>query len=153
MIRVLFVCIHNSARSQMAEAFLNAYGKDMFVAESAGIEPGKLNPYVVRAMKELGFDFSARATKSTQEMMDRGTRFDYVITVCDAASGERCPYFPGTTARYHWELKDPSQFCGSEDEIMQQVRAIRDDIAHRVQLWLTTFDFNHEGKEHSNHGN
>ena len=140
MIRVLFVCIHNSARSQMAEAFLNVYGMGNFVAESAGIEPGKMNPYVVKAMKELGFDFSNRTTKSTQEMLDRGTRFDYVITVCDAASGERCPYLPGTTARLHWEFKDPSQFRGSETEILQQVRLIRDEISRQIQSWLATFE-------------
>ena len=97
--RVLFVCIHNSARSQMAEAFVNALAGDRFEAESAGIEAGKLNPVVVRAMQEDGIDLAGRPTKSVDSMIARGPYFDYVVTVCDETSAERCPIFPGAGAR------------------------------------------------------
>ena len=93
--RVLFVCVHNSARSQMAEAFLNALAPDRFVAESAGIEPRTLNPTVVEAMKGGGIDISKNTTKSVQSFIAEGRRYDYIITVCDEASAERCPVFPG----------------------------------------------------------
>src|SRR3974377_1305833 len=95
--KVLFVCIHNSARSQMAEAFLNQICRETFEAQSAGLEPGKLNPVVVEAMKEVGIDISANRTKEVFDMVKGGKTFSYVITVCDEASAERCPIFPGVT--------------------------------------------------------
>src|SRR5580692_12025843 len=91
--KVLFVCIHNSARSQMAEAFLNHVCGEEFEAHSAGLEPGRLNPIVVEAMGEIGIDISANQTKSVSEMLKSGRKFDFVITVCDEASAERCPVF------------------------------------------------------------
>src|SRR6266481_9567421 len=100
--RVLFICIHNSARSQMAEAFLNDICGEQFEAHSAGLEPGKLNPLVVEAMGEIDIDVSRNQTKSVSEMIKSGRKFDYVITVCDETSAERCPIFPGVTARLHW---------------------------------------------------
>src|SRR5271155_1528822 len=100
--RVLFVCVHNSARSQMAEAFLNAICPDDFVAESAGLEPGTLNPLAVAAMRELGIDISASETKSVAELVAIKQQFAFVITVCDDASAERCPVFPGNAQRLHW---------------------------------------------------
>ena len=93
MKRVLFVCIHNSARSQMAEAFLNSLGGDRFEAMSAGLEPGVLNPLVVKVMQEAGIDISKNQTKSVFDLFDRGEAFAYVITVCDAARAEACPLF------------------------------------------------------------
>lgn len=138
-IQVLFVCIHNSARSQMAEAFLNYYGKDLFEVESAGIEPGKLNPVVVEAMKEIGFDISRNKVKSVEDFIKQDKRFQYVITVCDETSAERCPVFPGKTRRLHWGFKDPSGIPGSKDEKLIETRIIRDEIRATVEKWVETF--------------
>src|ERR1043165_8633460 len=99
MIKVLFVCIHNSARSQMAEAFLNALGNGKFHAESAGIEKGKLNPLVVKSMLEEGIDMSNNQTNEVAQFLREGRTYDAVITVCDAANAEKCPVFPGKVKR------------------------------------------------------
>ena len=135
MKKVLFVCIHNSARSQMAEAFLNHLCPEFFEAHSAGLEPGKLNPFVVEAMLEIGIDISANQTKSVFDMFRSGRIFSHVITVCDGASAERCPIFPGVTQRLHWSFPDPSALTGTRDERMVGVREIRDTIKHQVQQW------------------
>jgi arsenate reductase len=135
MKKALFVCIHNSARSQMAEAFLNSLGGGHCEAESAGLEPGTLNPLVVEAMREAGIDISGATTKSVADMLARGPAFDYVITVCDEASAERCPVFPGAATRLHWGFPDPSTLTGSHDERMAAVRTIRDRIQTRVAEW------------------
>lgn len=137
MIKVLFVCVHNSARSQMGEAFLNELGKDIFFAESAGLEPGKLNPNVVLAMKEVGIDISQNQTKSTDDMLNLGRSYEYVITVCDEASGQRCPIFPGVVQNYHWDLPDPSAIKGTQEEILASIRPIRDEIKRRVEKLIT----------------
>jgi len=129
---VLFVCIHNSARSQMAEAFLNHYASDRFEAFSAGIEPGTLNPLVVRVMQEAGIDISGNATKSVDKFLEQGRAFDYVITVCDETSAERCPTFPGQAQRLHWGFPDPSALQGSEQEKLMKTREIRDAIYKKV---------------------
>ena len=136
MKKVLFVCIHNSARSQMAEAFLNAVGAGHYQAESAGLEPGTLNPLVVEALQEVGIDSSQATTKSVADMLTRGPVFDTVVTVCDEASAERCPVFPGSAERLHWGFPDPSALTGSHDERMAAVRAIRDQIRGRVTAWV-----------------
>jgi arsenate reductase len=135
--RVLFVCIHNSARSQMAEAFLNAAAGDRFIAESAGLEPGRLNPFVVAAMAELGFDLSGATTKSVDAMLARGIPFEYVITVCDETSAERCPFFPGGAQRLHWPFADPSAFDGTPEQKLARTREVRDAIRARVERWCT----------------
>ena len=101
---ILFVCIHNSARSQMAEAILNHLAGDRFSAESAGLEPGKLNPLAVEAMKEMGIDISRKKTQDVFDLYKQGRRFTYVITVCDEASSERCPLFPGISKKLHWSF-------------------------------------------------
>ena len=132
---VLFICIHNSARSQMAEAFLNQVCGDDFEAHSAGLEPGKLNPVVVAAMDEVGLDISKNQTKSVFEMVNSGKRFAYAITVCDEASAERCPIFPGITKRLHWGFADPSSFRGSSEEVLEKTREVRDSIKRRVEEW------------------
>src|ERR1700720_1397799 len=124
--KALFVCIHNSARSQMAEAFLNQICGEEFEAHSAGLEPGKLNPLVVEAMAEAGIDISKNPTKAVFDMFKSGQLFGYVITVCDEASAERCPIFPGVTKRLHWSFPDPSSFQGTDDERLEQTRAVRD---------------------------
>lgn len=132
MIRVLFICTHNSARSQMAEAFLKQYGADRFAVESAGLEPGKLNPYVVRAMAEVGLDISHNRTKSVFDFFNQKKVYEVVITVCSKEAAERCPIFPGLGERHHWPFDDPSTFSGSDDEIMARVREVRDAIKAKV---------------------
>jgi arsenate reductase (thioredoxin) len=133
--KVLFVCIHNSARSQMAEAFLNQICPEEFEAQSAGIEPGKLNPVVVEAMQEVGIDISGNRTKAVFDMFKSGQMFAYVITVCDEASAERCPIFPGVTTRMHWSFADPSGFKGTHDEVLSRTRAVRDTIQRKIEAW------------------
>jgi arsenate reductase len=133
--QVLFVCIHNSARSQMAEAFLNQLCADAFVAQSAGLEPGKLNPVVVKAMSEVGIDISRNKTKSVEDMLGSGQKFDWVITVCDETSAERCPIFPGGAKRLHWSFPDPSRFEGTAEEKLRDTRDVRDLIKGRVEAW------------------
>jgi arsenate reductase len=132
---ILFVCIHNSARSQMAEAFLNRACGGTFAAHSAGIEPGTLNPIVVAAMREKGIDISGRATKSVAAMIASGTAFAYVITVCDEASAERCPTFPGATTRLHWGFPDPAALQGTPAEKLARTRVIRDEIEKKIADW------------------
>lgn len=135
---VLFVCIHNSARSQMAEAFLNQLCSGQFTARSAGLEPGTLNPLVVEVLREIGLDISGNTTKSVAEMLHGGQTFDYVVTVCDEASAERCPVFPGTARRLHWSFPDPSRVVGTREERLQQIREIRDSIRGRIAEWCQT---------------
>ena len=136
-IKVLFICLHNSARSQMAEAFLNKFAGNKFEAKSAGIEPGILNPVVVEVMKEIGIDISDNKTKSVKQFA--GEQFDYVITVCDAASGERCPFSPGNVKRLHWEFDDPSSFTGGYDEKLAKTRKVRDEIKAKIEDWLKNY--------------
>ena len=135
-ITVLFICIHNSARSQMAEAFVNHLAKDRFIAESAGLEPGKLNPLVVDALKEIGIDISRNRTKSVDEFIKAGKTFDYIITVCDETSAERCPVFPGNARRSHFSFPDPSAFQGSYEEKLKSVGSVRDAIQTKIVQWL-----------------
>jgi arsenate reductase len=133
--RVLFVCIHNSARSQMAEAFLNQVCGEVFEAHSAGLEPGKLNPIVVEAMQEIGIDISGNQTKGVFDYIKRGTMFSHVITVCDEASAERCPIFVGVTKRLHWSFPDPSSFQGTPEEKLAKTREVRDIIKEKIETW------------------
>jgi arsenate reductase (thioredoxin) len=133
--RVLFVCIHNSARSQMAEAFLNQICGNEFEAHSAGLEPGKLNPLVVEAMQEIGIDISGHQTKAVFDMFKSGKIFAYVITVCDEASAERCPIFPGITKRLHWSFPDPSSLQGTYEEKLMRTREVRDTIKQKIEQW------------------
>jgi len=136
--KVLFVCVHNSARSQMAEAFLNQLGGNEFIAESAGLEPGKLNPYVIKVLKEEGIDISLKKTNDVFDFYREGRLYDYVITVCDETSGERCPLFPGISERLHWSFEDPSALKGTEDEILTQVRKIRDEIKNKIKEFINS---------------
>ncbi|TCK58177.1 arsenate reductase ArsC [Seleniivibrio woodruffii] len=130
--RVLFVCIHNSARSQMAEAYLNSLSQGRFTAESAGLEPGVLNPYVVRVMAEDGIDISGNATKSVFDLYKEGKIYSHVVTVCDQEAAERCPVFPGITNRIHWSFPDPSSAKGSEEEKLAFARTVRDSIKKQI---------------------
>ena len=136
--KVLFVCTHNSARSQMAEGLLKHMAADRFEVESAGIEPGKLNPLAVGVMQEIGIDISQNKTKSVFDFYKLGKRYDYVITVCDESQAQKCPVFPGTAAtrRIHWSFDDPASFQGSWEEKLEKTRAVRDQINQRIDLWL-----------------
>ena len=125
---VLFICTHNSARSQIAEAFLNSLCGDKYEAKSAGVAPTELNPYVVKAMLEVGIDISTHRSKSLIEF--QGQTFNYVVTVCDAAR-ENCPFFPGEI-EIDRSFPDPATFTGTEDAIMRDVRVVRDEIKN----WL-----------------
>jgi arsenate reductase (thioredoxin) len=136
-IRVLFVCVHNSARSQMAEAFLNHQGRDRFEAESAGLEPTEINPLVVEAMKEVGIDISVNRTDSVFEFFKQGRLYRYVITVCDEASAERCPLFPSHATYLHWPFENPEGFTGSYDERLAKIRDLRDRIKREVHNFFT----------------
>ncbi|MFZ0454914.1 MAG: arsenate reductase ArsC [Ignavibacteriaceae bacterium] len=139
-VKVLFVCVHNSARSQMAEAFLNEMGSGKFIAESAGLEPGLLNPVVVDIMKETGYDISNNKTKSVFEFFKQGKRFEYVVTVCDEANSERCPIFPSAKKTLHWSFKDPSAVNGTYEEKLAQTRIIRDEIKSKLKEWIEELD-------------
>ena len=138
MTKVLFLCVHNSARSQMAEAFLKKYAGDRFEVESAGLEPGNLNPFVVRAMSEVGIDISHNSTKSVFELFKAGRVFQYVVTVCSKEAAEKCPIFPGLSEKLHWPFSDPSTFTGSDEEIMAGVRKVRDQIEAAVKDFALT---------------
>ena len=132
---VLFVCVRNSARSQMAEAYLNALCPEDFAAESAGLEPGDLNPLAVAAMAEIGIDISKNGTTAVFDLWKREKHYSYVITVCDAASAERCPIFPGAARRLHWSFPDPAALEGAWDDRLAQTRQIRDQIRARIESW------------------
>ena len=127
--KVLFICTHNSARSQMAEGFLNTLYGDRYEGFSAGTKPTKVNHYIVKAMHEIGIDISKHRSKSIEEF--REENFDYVVTVCDHAK-ENCPFFPGEKI-LHKSFKDPSEFKGTEKEILKQVGNVRDKIKEWIE--------------------
>ena len=131
--RVLILCTGNSARSQMAEGLLRDMDTERFEVQSAGTEPGRLNPLAVRAMQELGVDISAHRSKSVDEF--RGQEFDYVITVCDNAK-ENCPVFAGRSERLHWSFDDPAAAEGSEAARLAVFRRVRDEIRERLKEFL-----------------
>ncbi len=130
MTRVLFLCTHNSARSQMAEGLLRALGADEFESFSAGTEATHVRPLAIKAMAELGIDISGQRSKVLTEYLSQP--FDYVITVCDQAN-ESCPIFPGATYRLHWSFPDPSKATGSEEQQLAVYREVRDSIAARIK--------------------
>ena len=132
MTRVLFICIRNSARSQMAEAFLNAMCGEEFVAESAGLEPGTLSPLAVDAMRDVGIDISSKSTQSVFDVFKAGRLYSYVITVCDDVSAETCPIFPGIVKRLHWSIPDPASIDGSWENRLSGTIEIRNMIRTRV---------------------
>ena len=136
--KVLFVCIHNSARSQMAEAFLKHMAGDRFDVASAGLEPGTLNPFVVKAMQEIGIDISTNVTKSVFDLFKDGRKFDYVIAVCDAEAAERCPIFPSMKKKMHWSFADPSSITGTDEAKLAAARRVRDEIKTKISEWITT---------------
>ncbi len=136
--RILFVCSHNSARSQMAEAYFNSLCSGDITAESAGLEPGTLNPLAVAVMKEEGIDISNASVDSVFDFYKEGRLYKNVITVCDEKTAERCPVFAGVTERIHWGFEDPSQFEGSEEEKLAKTRVVRDQIKEKIQELIHT---------------
>jgi arsenate reductase (thioredoxin) len=132
-IRVLFVCTHNSARSQIAEALLDRYGGGDFEVFSAGTEVTRVNPYALRVLAEQGIDWSRARSKSITEFLDQ--QFDYVITVCDRAR-ESCPVFPGSTNTMHWGLDDPSEVEGSDDEKLAAFRRTESEVSARLRPFI-----------------
>jgi len=133
--RVLFLCTGNSARSQMAEAFLRKYAGDRFEVHSAGLEPNALNPLTVKVMEEAGFDMSGYRSKGIGEYLGK-VHFQYLITVCDDAD-KNCPtIWPGVNQRMHWSFEDPAKFEGSDEQKLTKFRQVRDLIDVRVKAWL-----------------
>jgi arsenate reductase (thioredoxin) len=132
--RVLFMCTGNTARSQMAEAFLRSYAGERYEAYSAGLEPREIDPLTVAVMEERGFDLSEQYAKGLKEFLGK-VHFGYLITVCDRAERE-CPTFPGMGIREFWPFEDPVAFEGTEDERLARFREVRDAIDGRVREWL-----------------
>ena len=131
--RVLFLCTHNSARSQMAEGLLRRLGSERFESFSAGTEATHVRPLAIRAMAELGIDISMQASKTLDRYLCE--QFDAVITVCDQAN-EACPVFAGARERLHWSFPDPSKAVGTEDEQLAVYREVRDAIRDRIEAEL-----------------
>ena len=133
--RVLFICTHNSARSQMAEGLLRHLGNERFEVFSAGTEATFVRPMAIKAMAELGIDISHQQSKTLDRYL--GEPFEDVITVCDTAA-EACPVFPGAVRRRHWSFEDPSKATGSEAEQLEVYRRVRDEIRSRIENELLT---------------
>ena len=138
--KVLFICEHNSARSQMAEALMNDFYGDKFSAESAGFENKEINPFAVKAMKEIDIDISKNLSKKVFDLYTEGRLYDYVITVCDAAKAEHCPIFPGIVKRLSWSFGDPSLFEGSDEEKLKQTVNVRNEIKSQMDAWVKSLN-------------
>ncbi len=119
----------------MAEAWLNYTCGEVFAAQSAGLEPGRINPFVAQAMKEVGIDLSQKQTQAVFDVWKSGQMFQYVITVCSEAEAKGCPIFAGVTTRLHWPFRDPSQLTGSDEMKLHEIRKIRDAIRVKVEEW------------------
>lgn len=136
MHKVLFICIHNSARSQMAEAYLNDWGAGRFEAESAGLTPTQIHPLTVEAMAEEGYELAGRPTRSVFDLFRQGRVYSHVITVCSESTEQDCPIFPGVAYRDHWPFPDPSTAEGSREERLETFRAVREQIKQRIKDFL-----------------
>lgn len=132
-IRVLFVCVYNSFRSQIAEAFLNTEYGDMFVAESAGLMTKEINPLAIHVMSEINLDISKNSSDSVFDFYKQGRLYHHVITVCSREAVEKCPVFPGVQQRLNWDLPDPEEFEGTPEEKLEKARQLRDTIRNRVR--------------------
>lgn len=120
----------------MAEEMLRNIAGERFEVESAGLEPGKLNPIVVDALKEEGIDITGKQTKAVFDLLKAGNRYNFVITVCDGANAERCPIFPGVNTRIHWSFTDPSKFEGTYEQKLAKVREVKEEIRARLLMWV-----------------
>jgi arsenate reductase len=131
--RILFICVHNSGRSQIAEAYLKAFAGDRYDVESAGLEPAfQINPLVVDVMREEGIDIADNKIQSVFELFKSGRLYNHVVTVCDGASEAKCPVFAGITKRWNWPFPDPAAVEGTQEEKLQKVRQIRDMIKNKL---------------------
>ena len=137
-IRVLFICGHNSGRSQIAEAFLDDMADGRVHVESAGLEPKPVNPLVVEVMQEIGYDLSQAKSNSVFDFFKEGRLYDYVITVCDETAAGQCPVFPGITKRLHWPFTDPEALTGTHEEKLEALRDIRNQIRGKIVNWFET---------------
>ncbi|WMW25845.1 arsenate reductase ArsC [Methanolobus sediminis] len=139
-IKVLFICIRNSGRSQIAEAYLKKIGRERFEVESAGYKPEPINPLVLKVMEEDGFDLSSSKPQSVWDLFREGRFYQYIITVCDRAHEEECPLFPKPFLQLHWPYPDPETFTGSEEEKLEQARELRDLIMKRIEQFVEDID-------------
>lgn len=140
MLRVLFVCEHNSARSQMAEAFLKHFGGTFFEVESCGIEAGSINSLVIEVMQERGYDLQGNTTKKALDLLKQGKSYDIIITVCSREASEQCPIFPGRALRINWPFDDPSKFTGDKETKLEKVRIIRDQIEEKINNFIKEYN-------------
>jgi arsenate reductase (thioredoxin) len=131
--KVLFICVHNSARSQMAAALMNKICEEFFDAHSAGLEPGTLNPLAIEALREIGIDISQNGTQAVFDVWKSGQVFAYVITVCSEAEAQGCPVFPGVTQQLHWPFPDPSRFIGTHEQQLEQTRDLLERIHSKIE--------------------
>ncbi len=139
-VKVLFICIHNSARSQIAEEFLRLLSGEKFEVESAGFEATEINPLVRQVMKEEGIDLTDKKTQSVFNLYNEKKFFGYVITVCNKVKESDCPIFPGNTTRIHWDLENPEDFIGTDEDKLEKVRELRDKIKKQVQRFIHEFE-------------
>jgi arsenate reductase len=137
--KVLFICVQNSARSQMAEELLKKMAGDTFEIESAGLEPSTINPLTIEVMKEEGVDLSTKGTKDAFEFFKEGRQYDYVIIVCGKAGEEKCPTYPGARERLHWPFDDPAKAGGSHEEKLQAFREVREGIRKKLESFIDVF--------------
>ncbi len=134
--KILFICVHNSARSRMAEGLVNARCGGAFAAQSAGLEAGRgVNPLAAAVMQEIGIDITQHASQVVFDVWKAGGVFAYAVTVCHESEAAGCPVFPGPTKRLHWPFADPSQFTGTWEEKLAQTRVVRDQIAAKIEEW------------------
>lgn len=139
--KVLFVCVKNSARSQMAAAILNKLAGEKYFADSAGLEEClEINPYAIRVLGEEGIDISNNKPKKVIDLIKNEHEFSYLITVCDAASAERCPIFPNIIKSWHWSFEDPAGFSGTEEEILEKTRLVKNNIKEKLYNWMAEIE-------------
>ncbi len=136
---VLFICSHNSARSQIAEELMRRSYGDTVRSESAGLKEGTINPLAIEVLKEWDIDISGKETQDAWELYRNGRLFSHVITVCDDSNGEHCPVFPGGVVRLHWSLHDPATFEGTWEEKLERTRQVRDEIQIRIDEWYEEY--------------
>lgn len=137
--KILFLCIHNSARSQMAEEYLRKFTDDEYEVESAGFNPSQINPFVIQVMKEDGIDLTNKQTQNVFDLYKAQKFYGYIITVCDRAEEEKCPTFPGLAKRIHWQLEDPAEFTGTDEEKLAKIKVLRDKIKKLVEDFIIEY--------------
>jgi arsenate reductase len=136
MEKVLFICIHNSARSQMAEAYLNDWGAGRFQAESAGLKPTEIHPLTIKVMAEEGYDLEGKKANSVFDLFQQGRLYSQVITVCEESVEQDCPVFPGVAYRAHWPFPDPAKPVGGPEEQLLRFRTIREQVKEQIKRFL-----------------